>query len=87
MKETARMYVRRAIGGLALVVMHELDALAGHVAEARERLAVAAKSQGLGELVRNQVDLLAETRARLVLDHRERRALLNSWVADLRSVA
>ena len=77
-------YAHRAVGGLALIVMHELDALSGHVAEVRERLAVARKARGLGELVRDQVDLLPETRARLNLDQRERRALLHSWVADLR---
>jgi hypothetical protein len=72
------------VGGLALIVMHELDALSGHVAEVRERLAVARKARGLGDLVRDQVDLLPETRARLTLDQRERLALLRSWVADLR---
>lgn len=77
-------YAQHAVGGLALMVMHELDALRGHAVEVRERLAVARKARGIGDLVRDQWDLLAETRARLVLDQRERRALLHSWVADLR---
>jgi len=77
-------YAHRAVGGFALIVMHELDALSGHVAEVRERLAVARKARGLGELVRDQMDLLPETRARLNLDQRERHALLHSWVVDLR---
>ena len=83
-RRRGRTYVEHAIGGLALVVMHELDALSGHVAEVRERIAVARQARGLGDLLRDQVDLLPETRARLRLDQRERRALLHSWVADLR---
>jgi hypothetical protein len=77
-------YAQRAVGGFALMVMHELDALSGHAAEVRERLAVAREARSLRQLVLDQVDLLAETRARLHLDQRERRALLHSWVADLR---
>ena len=84
-RRRSKAYAQRAVGGLALIVMHELDALSGHVAEVRERLAVARKARGLGELVRDQVDLLPETRARLTLDQRERLALLHSWVEDLRS--
>lgn len=78
-------YANRASGGLALILMHELNALSGHWAEARERLAVARKAAGLGELLRDQLDLLPETRARLRLDQAERRALLNGWMADLRT--
>lgn len=80
-----RAYVARAVDGASSVLMHELDALGGHWVELRERVAVARKSRGLGDLVRSQVDLLPETRARLSLDQRERRALLRSWLADLRS--
>ena len=79
-----RAYVERAVGGATLMLLHELDALSGHWAELRERLAVARKARGLGELVSHQVDLLPETKARLALDHRERRALLHGWLADLR---
>lgn len=84
-RNRGRAYVRRAVGGLALVVLHEIDALSGHVAEVRERLAVARQARGLGDLLRVQADLLPETRTRLTLDQRERVALLHSWVADLRS--
>jgi hypothetical protein len=73
----------RAVDGAALLLMHELDALGGHWVELRERIAVARKARGFGELVRSQVDLLPETRARLSLDQRERRALVRSWLADL----
>ena len=78
-----RAYVERAVDGVAQVLLHEIDALSGHWAEVRERIAVARQSRGIGDLVRTQVDLLPETRARLVLDHRERRALLRSWWTDL----
>ena len=77
------VYAQRAVGGFALLVMHEFDALARHGVELRERMALARQASGLGELIGVQVDLLAETRARLSMDHRERRALLHSWVTDL----
>jgi hypothetical protein len=81
-----RAYLERAVDGAALVLLHEFDALTGHWAELAERLAVARKARGLGDLVRMQVDLLPETRARLTLDQRERRALVRSWWADLRGL-
>jgi hypothetical protein len=79
-----RAWLERALDGAAQLVLHEVDALGGHWAEVGERLAVARKARGLGELVSQQIDLLPETRARLVLDHRERRALLHGLLADLR---
>ena len=82
--ESGRLFLERAIGGVALMLIHEVDSLGGHWAELRERLAVARKARGLGELVSDQMDLLPETRARLALDHRERVALLYSWLEDLR---
>ena len=48
---SGRLYVERALGGAALMLIHEVDALGGHWAEVRERLAVARKARGLGELV------------------------------------
>jgi hypothetical protein len=81
-----RVYLERAVDGAAQMLLHEFDALSGHWAEVRERLAVARQSRGLGDLVRTQVDLLPETRARLTLDQRERRALLHSWLNDLRGL-
>ena len=83
-RHRGQIYANRAVGGLALMVMHEIDALSRHTVEVRERLIVARKARGLSELVREQVDLLAETRARLQLDQRERLALLHSWMTDLR---
>ena len=83
-RRRGELYAQRAVGGFALMVLHELDALSRHVVDVRERFAVAGEARGLGQLVRDQVDLLTETRARLVLDQQERRALLHSWVTDLR---
>jgi hypothetical protein len=77
-------YTQRAVGGFALILLHEIDAVARHWIEVRERFAVAREARGVRQLVRDQVDLLAETRARLAMDQRERQALLHSWVADLR---
>ena len=83
-RRRSKVYADRAVGGFALMVMHEIDALTRHGVEVRERLAVARQARGVAQLVREQVDLLAETRARLQLDQRERLALLHSWVTDLR---
>ena len=83
-RRRGRAYASRAVGGFALIVMHEIDALTRHSMDVRERIAVARKARGVRQLVREQVDLLAETRSRLALDQRERLALLHSWVADLR---
>lgn len=80
----SRKFASQAVGGLALILVHEVDAVTGHWAEVRERLAVARKSRSLGELLRHQFDLLPETRARLALDQRARRELLSGWWSDLR---
>ena len=77
-------FANRAVGGFALIVLHEIDALTRHTIDARERLDVALKADGLMQLVSEQWDLVAETRARLQMDQRERLALLHSWMADLR---
>lgn len=79
-------YVRRGLDAFALLVMHELDAMEGHLAEARERVAVARAARGLSDLLRTQFDLIPETRARLRLNSRERRALVNGWVQELRAL-
>jgi hypothetical protein len=84
LRQRGGLYTQRAVGGLALVMLHEWDALSRHGVALGERLAVARNARGPFELVRDQLDLLAETRARLAMDQRERRALLHSWLADLR---
>ena len=86
-RHSGAAYLERAAGGLTLLLMHETGALSGHLAELRERTAVAAKARGLVELLRDQADLLPETRARLSLDQRERRSLLTRLISDLRQAA
>lgn len=86
LRQRSTTYVRRGLDAFALLVMHELDALEGHVAEARERIAVARSARGLGDLLRTQLDLVPETRARLTLNARERRALLNGWMQELKAL-
>ena len=83
-RERGGLFTQRAVGGLALVLLHEWDALWRHGVDVSERLVVARNARGPGELVRDQLDLLTETRARLAMDHQERRALLHGWRADLR---
>jgi hypothetical protein len=85
-RRQGEVYAQRAVGGFALIVLHEIDALVRHWIAIRERFAVARQARGIRQLVRDQVDLLPETRARLHLDQRERRALVHSWVVDLRGL-
>lgn len=66
----------RALGDLSLLAVHELDSLNGHWAALRERLVVAGKAKGVGELLSDQLDLIPETQARLRRDHQIRRELL-----------
>lgn len=84
LRKRGGLYTQRAVGGLALVLLHEWDALWRHGIALRERLVLARRARGVSQLLREQADLLAETRARLAMDHHERRALLNGLVADLR---
>ena len=68
LRERSGLYAQRAIGGLALVFLHEWDALWRHGIAIRERLVLARNANGVSQLVNDQVDLLAETRARLAMD-------------------
>lgn len=79
-----RAWVERAVSGAVRLLGHEIGAISGHWVEVQERMAVARQSRGFRNLLSAQADLLPETRARLALDQRERRALLHSWIVDLR---
>lgn len=79
-----RAWFERAVAGAVRLLDHEMAALTGHWAEVRERMVVARQSRDIKGLLSAQADLLPETRARLALDQRERRALLHSWIVDLR---
>lgn len=75
--------MQRAAIGLAMIAVHEWGALGAHYAELRERVAVARRARGAGELLRDQMDLLPETQARLRQDQQVRRELLRRWVRTL----
>ncbi len=75
--------LQRAATGLAMIAVHEWGALGGHYAELRERMAVARRARGASELLRDQMDLFPETRARLRQDHQVRRELLRRCVSTL----
>ncbi|MBI2383005.1 MAG: hypothetical protein HYV18_02915 [Gammaproteobacteria bacterium] len=77
-------YLDRAYRGLELIVTHELGTLRGHYAELRERLAVGRRANTLAELIRYQMDLLPETRARLRVDHLQRKALVGNWLRTIK---
>lgn len=77
----------RALGDLSLLAVHELDSLSGHWAALRERLVVAGKAKGVGELLSDQLDLIPETQARLRRDHQIRRELLRGIAQGWRESA
>ena len=72
--------LRTAQQGINLLAEHETNALGDHLQALNRRLVVARRARSLGELLRDQFDLLPDTRARLSRNHDGRRALL----ADLR---
>ena len=63
---------------------YDLAALQNLLASLRERLVVARKARSVGELLRNQIDLLPDTHARLLRDHSVRGQLLKGFTRDLR---
>jgi hypothetical protein len=79
-----RDYVNHALGGVVLLAAYELSTLDGHLADVRERLSVARSARSLRQLVRDQVDLLPETRVRLAHDGKERRELVRGWLECLK---
>jgi hypothetical protein len=64
--------LERALDGIGQIAMHEAGALDNHWLALRESLAVARKARGVGELLRDQLDLLPATRARIAGDHQAR---------------
>lgn len=76
-------YLDRAFGGMALLAVHEADALRGHWSEVNERIAVARRARSASELIRDQIDLFAESRNRVLRDQQLRRQLWRGWVKDL----
>ena len=74
-----------AVDGFSVLVEHENNALDNLVDSLRERLVIAKKARSLGELLRDQIDLLPDTQARLRNDHGVRSELLKGLTRDLRS--
>lgn len=64
--------LERALDGVGQIAMHEAGAIDNHLFALRERLAVARKARGAGELLRDQIDLLPASRSRFAADHRRR---------------
>jgi hypothetical protein len=62
----------RAIDSFGRLAMHEAGVIDGHLDGLRVRWAVARRARSLSELLRDQYDLLPDTRARIARDHRER---------------
>jgi len=76
--------LERAIEDLGQILMHEAGVLDGHLDSLKERWAVARKARGLGELLRDQYDLLADTRQRIRRDHEARLRLWKKLAAHWR---
>ncbi len=74
-----------AVDGLSLLAEHENHSFANLWNAAKARAAVAKKARGLGELLRDQFDLLPDTLASVQRDHQLRLALLEGLGRDLRS--
>jgi|GEM_PF-1681171 len=72
---SAGMRIDRAIDGLGQLAAHEAQSLDRHALALRERLSVARKARGVGELLRDQLDLIPATTMRFAHDHRVRRKL------------
>lgn len=77
------LYVDRAIGGAALIVVHETTALHGHWTELNERVRTLRRSQSPRGLIRDQLDLLPESRSRLLRDQEVRLQLWRGLTQDL----
>ena len=76
-------YVDRGLGGFALIVLHEAGSLRGHWIDLGVRFAVARRARGIGELLRDQLDLWPESRKRFRHDLQVRRQLWRGLARDL----
>ncbi|TXH06366.1 MAG: hypothetical protein E6R07_00830 [Nevskiaceae bacterium] len=80
-------YADRALGGVALLLVHETGALRGYWRDLGVRFAVARRARDAGELLRDQLDLLAESRRRMRHEGRVRSALWRGVWRDLTRTA
>lgn len=83
MAQLLNLYLDRSLGGIALLAVHEMDSLRGHLSALRERWSVARRARTPGELIRDQVDLLPESRNRVLQDQDVRKELWRGLVKDL----
>lgn len=79
-----RVFASRLIDGLSIIALHEADVLNAHLLAAGERLRVATQARNAAELLRDQLDLLPESRNRLRHDQAVRRMLWCGLIHDLR---
>ncbi len=73
--------------GLSLLAEHETNALGDHLQALNRRVRVARRARSVGELLRDQLDLLPDTGARLRRDQRLRLQLLSGLSRDLRNAS
>jgi hypothetical protein len=78
-----RVYASRLLDGLSTIALHEADALNAHLLAAGERVRIALQARNAAELLRDQLDLLPESRNRLRRDHQLRRELWRGLIRDL----
>lgn len=83
LQDRLHQYWDRASTGVRLIAVHEADALQGHWSELQERLDAALRATDGAALVKEQVDLLTESRQRLQRDHHVRVELLRGLFKDL----
>ena len=77
--------VDRVLGGVALLALHETDAIAGHATALRERVRAAGQARSLRQFWREQRALQVLTRRRFHDDHAIRLELWRGLLNDLRS--
>lgn len=75
--------LEEAIEGFGQIAMHEAGALDNHVLALQERWRLARRARGVGELLRDQFDLLPATGNRVRADHRTRVRLWNELARKL----
>lgn len=78
-----QQYLDRAANGFSLIAVHESGALRAFGSALAERLAVARRARSAAELIRDQIDLLPESRTRFRRDHQVRRQLWRGLLRDL----
>lgn len=83
MVQAINQALERAGSGISLLAVHESDSVRGHLSALRERWSVARRARGPGELIRDQVDLLPESRNRMLHDQSVRKELWRGLVKDI----